>query len=144
MIKRALVFGVVVALALCMGSLAFAGEKPDGTVEFKTHNIAVGVGVTWGDGTLTFQGKEYKFSIKGLTLVDLGVGDVEATGEVYNLKKAADLGGDYSLAKAGIAVGVGVNVQQMVNDNGVKINVKAKQQGIQFSLAGGGLKITMK
>ena len=33
---------------------------------------AAGVGVSWGDGTLHYKGKDYPFRLKGLTVVDVG------------------------------------------------------------------------
>ncbi len=144
MLKRTLI--VVMSLTLVLGAAMLAGaeEKPDGTVEFATHNIAVGVGVTWGDGTLTYMGKKYKFSIKGLSLVDLGVGDVQAKGKVYNLKKLEDFNGTYSSVKAGAAFGKGAQAQQLVNDNKVKMNLTAVQEGARLSLAPGGMEIKLK
>lgn len=143
MIKRVLMVLMILALALGMGTVAAAEQKPSGTVQFKTHNIAIGVGVTWGEGTLNYQGKTYKFSIKGLSLVDLGVSDVEAKGNVYNLKKIQDFEGDYSSAKVGAAVAKGKALIQLANDNKVVINLTAIQQGIRFTVAPGGMKIKL-
>ena len=142
--KSLLVLALIAMMALAIPLMAQAEEKPDATVYFKTHNIAVGVGVTWGEGTLTYKGKEYKFSIDGLSLLDLGVGDVEAKGNVYNLKKVADFAGTYSSVKAGAAFGKGVAAEQLVNDAGVKLNLKATQQGARLTLAPGGMKIKLK
>jgi hypothetical protein len=144
MFKRSLIVLMVLAMALGAAALAGAEEKPDGTVQFATHNIAVGIGVTWGDGTLTYKGKQYKFSIKGLSLVDLGVADVQAKGNVYNLKKLEDFNGDYSSVKAGAAFGKGAQAQQLVNDAQVRINLTAVQEGARLTLAPGGMKITLK
>ncbi|MCF8033594.1 MAG: hypothetical protein K9L18_10980 [Desulfarculaceae bacterium] len=135
---------MIVALVLGLGVMASAEEKPSGTVYFKTHNVAVGIGVTWGDGVLKFKGKEYKFSIDGLSLLDLGMGDVEAKGNVYNLKKVEDFAGNYSSVQAGAALGKGVAAAQLVNDAGVKMNLKAVQQAARLTLAPGGMKITLK
>ena len=142
--KSLLVLALIAVMALAIPLMAQAEEKPDATVYFKTHNIAVGVGVTWGEGTLTYKGKEYKFSIDGLSLLDLGVGDVEAKGNVYNLKKVADFAGTYSSVKAGAAFGKGVAAEQLINDAGVKLNLKAAQQGARLTLAPGGMKIKLK
>lgn len=142
--KSFLVFALIAVMALAIPLMAQAEDKPDATVQFKTHNVAVGVGVTWGDGTLTYKGKKYKFSIEGLSLVDLGVGDVEAKGNVYNLKKVEDFAGTYSSVKAGAALGKGVAAEQLINDAGVKMNLTAAQQGARLTLAPGGLKIKLK
>jgi hypothetical protein len=51
---------------------AISGEspKPSGKVSIESRSIAAGIGVTWGDGKLSFKGKDYPFSIDGLTVVD--------------------------------------------------------------------------
>lgn len=142
--KHLIIFALVAVMALAIPLMAQAEDQPDGTVYFKTHNVAVGVGVTWGDGTLTYQGKEYKFTIKGLSLLDLGMGDVEAKGNVYNLKKLADFEGTYSSAKAGAAFGKGIAAEQLVNNAGVKMNLKAVQEAARLTLAPGGVEIKFK
>jgi len=76
---------------LAVFSMAMAAEPaPSGTVKLTSKSIAVGIGVTWGDGTLTFGGKSYPFSVEGLGLLDLGVSDVTTSGEVFNLKNVVD------------------------------------------------------
>jgi hypothetical protein len=45
------------------------------------------VGYTWGRGTLHYRGRDYPFSVNGLTLINVGAEKVEATAEVYNLTK---------------------------------------------------------
>jgi hypothetical protein len=42
--------------------------KPDGTVDFTGASAAVGMGYTWGSGTLHYKGRDYPFSASGLTL----------------------------------------------------------------------------
>ena len=65
------------------------------------------VGVSWGDGVLTYHGKKYPFEIQGLSVVDLGISKVSATGTVKNLKKLEDFAGTYVAAQAGAAVAGG-------------------------------------
>ena len=42
-----------------LATTAISGEarKPSGRVTMESRSIAAGVGVTWGDGKLTFKGK---------------------------------------------------------------------------------------
>ena len=46
--------------------------KPTGTVSVKATSVVVGVGVSWGDGFLTFQNQDHPFKISGLSLVGVG------------------------------------------------------------------------
>jgi hypothetical protein len=63
---------------------AMSGEspKPSGKVSMQSKSIAAGIGVTWGDGKLSFKGNDYPFSIDGLTVVDMGITKASATGDV--------------------------------------------------------------
>ena len=101
-VSRLALFFMVIALA----SNAVAAEKatPSGKLTMESKSIAAGIGITWGDGKLNFKGKEYPFSIDGLTLVDFGISKASATGEVYNLTDPAKLAGTYVAAEAGITL----------------------------------------
>src|SRR5262249_1025849 len=87
-------------LALAVATTAVAAEKatPSGKVTIQSTSIAAGIGVTWGDGKLTFKGKDYPFSVDGLTLVDWGISKAQANGDVYNLTDPAKLAGTYVAA----------------------------------------------
>ena len=50
----------LIALACLVSFAAFAAEpNPSGTVSISSKSVAIGVGVSWGDGTLTYGGKTY-------------------------------------------------------------------------------------
>ena len=139
------VVALMIVLLSFVGTVAFAEEeKPSGTVSIETKAVAVGVGFSWGEGVLTFEGKEYPFKIKGLSVIDLGISSISAHGEVYHLKKIADFPGTFSAAEAGIAVGGGAGAQVMKNQNGVVMQLTSKKAGVQLKLAPEGLKVEMK
>src|SRR5262249_61607664 len=52
----------------CLVTTATAPAQSDtsGTVSIESKSVALGVGVSWGDGTLTYRGKQQKFSGEGL------------------------------------------------------------------------------
>ena len=60
---------------------------PIGTVSIDLTTVAAGIGATWGSGTLRFEGKTFPFSVRGLSLANVGVATATAVGNVYNLKK---------------------------------------------------------
>lgn len=136
---------IVVIMVMLAAGPALANEKqPVGKVEIKSTSVALGIGVQWGGGKLTFQGKDYKFKVNGLSIVDLGVSSIDAVGNVYDLKDVKDFEGTYSAAKAGIALAAGGEGLTMSNGKGVLINLQARQKGIKFSLALEGVTITLK
>ena len=108
--------GHAVALLACAGLLHFAvaaaGQpatpqlrRPDGTIQLATTSIAMGVGVTWGAGTLTLAGTDHRFTVDGLTLTDLGIGNATVKGNVYNLSRPEDFAGKYKVVEPDFALG---------------------------------------
>ena len=82
---------------------------PPPFMEMERTSIGAGIGISWGSGTITFEGREYGFSAKGLSLGDLGATKDVTVGEVHNLTKLADFEGRYVAVEAG-AVGVVLDV----------------------------------
>jgi len=143
MMARAWIW-VVAAALVCVGGTAAADDKPSGTVTIESKSVALGVGVSWGDGKLTYEGKTHTFSVKGLSVVDLGVSKVSARGKVFNLKKLEDFAGTYAAAQAGAAVGGGMSVVALRNQNGVVLELTSTQTGVKFTLAGEGIEVKLK
>ena len=138
--------GLLAAAALAMTSAgpSVADDVLSGTVRIESTSIALGIGVTWGDGILTYEGKEYHFSVSGLSVVDLGVASVTATGEVYNLTNLEDFEGNYAAGEAGAVVGGGASIAEMRNQSGVKIKLDSTQSGAKLTLAAEGIDIDLK
>jgi hypothetical protein len=145
MIKKWTSNWVVALGCLAVLSVAIAAEPaPSGTVKLTSKAVAIGVGVTWGDGTLSFDGKNYPFSVEGLSVVDLGVSNITTSGEVFNLKRVSDFSGNYAAGEAGIAVAGGQTDTIMKNENGVVLRLHGTQQGARLTLAAQGVKLTIK
>jgi hypothetical protein len=135
---------VALVVGLALVSVVAAQDKPAGTVTMESKSIAVGVGVSWGDGTLTFQGKPHKFSVSGLSVADLGISKVTAKGDVFNLKKLEDFGGNYVAAEAAGTLGGGAGAIAMKNQNGVVMHLTSTSKGIQLTLAAKGVDVKLK
>jgi hypothetical protein len=135
----------LIALGWLVAFTAFAAEpNPSGKVNITSKAVAVGVGVTWGDGTLSYGGKTYSFSMTGLSVVDLGISNVSSTGEVFNLNSASDFSGNYAAGEAGIAIAGGPSDVIMKNEHGVVLRLHGTQQGVRFTLAPQGVAIKLK
>jgi hypothetical protein len=119
-----------------------AGAKPDAQVTMEATRVTIGIGFTWGDGTLKFKGKERKFKVSGLNVVGLGITKVEAKGEVYNLKALDDFPGKYFGVEAGATLIKGSTGLLMKNTKGVVINLNAVQKGAELKLGNEGLSIS--
>ena len=130
-------------MVMALGSNAVA-DMPSGKITIESRSIAAGVGITWGDGKLSFKGKTYPFSIDGLTLVDFGISKASAAGEVYNLTDSAQLAGTYVAAEAGITLGGGVGGMVLRNQNGVILQLHSVSRGAKLQLGTSGLVIKLK
>ena len=131
---------------MAVATTAVAAQKatPSGKVSIESTSIAAGIGVSWGDGKLNFKGKDYPFSVEGLSLVDWGISKVNATGDVYNLTDPAKLGGTYVAAEAGLTLAGGMGGMVLRNQNGVVMHLRSVSQGAQLQLGTSGLIIKMK
>jgi len=132
------------ALMSFLGGLAVAQEKkPDATLKLTDRDVAIGVGFSWGKGTLSYKGKTYPVKVEGLSVGEVGVNQATAVGNVYNLKKLGDFDGNYTAAAAGGTLGGGAGVTEMKNQNGVVIGMKSTTQGASLKSAAAGIKLSV-
>ena len=119
-------------------------QPPSATLKLKSKSVALGMGVNWGDGVLSFQGKDYPMSVSGLSLLDLGVSGVNATGKVYYLNRVSDFSGNYFATQATFAVAGGGGEVVMANGNGVYVALQSEQSGTQLTLGASGVSLKLK
>ncbi len=141
-------FVIAVVLLVSLGwagsTLAKSGT-PDAKIEISQWKVGFIVGVSGGKGTLTYKGKSYPLSIKGLRVgATVGVAGADLVGDVYNLKNVKDIEGTYSAAQAAIAVGGGAKAWTLENQNKVTLNLTGKQVGLEVALDIGGMKLKLK
>ena len=85
---------LVIALGLVLAQLSpSSAQSPDGVIELSGGAVAVGIGYTWGSGTLIFQGKRYPLNVSGLSVASVGVTDYTAAGSVEGLHSPQDING---------------------------------------------------
>ena len=141
--KLLTVFGLSLASIVTAISMT-AGQTDTGKVTLASKSVAIGIGVSWGDGVLEYQGKKYPFTVNGLSVLDLGISKVTARGDVAKLKKVEDFSGNYVAAGAGVTVGGGASAIALKNQNGVEMTLTATTQGVKLALATGGVDIKLK
>ncbi len=141
---RGLLIGLLIVGSTLLASVACAAEQPDGTVKMTGKSVAAGVGFSWGSGVLTYKGKDYPFTVSGLSAGDIGITSAELSGEVLNLKKLEDFNGNYTSFGAGLTVAGGGGGATMRNQNGVIMNVVATTQGLKFKLGVDGMKVQLR
>ena len=117
---------------------------PVGAITLKGGSVAAGVGFTWGHGELEYKNKTHRFTIKGISVVDVGASEFTARGEVYDLKRLEDFAGNYVAAAAGVAVAGGATATYLKNEHGVIIKLIETDIGLQFNLAAEGVHIALR
>jgi len=118
-------------------------SEPDATIVMSGGSIAAGIGYVWGHGELVYGGQKRKFSVSGLSIVDVGVADISATGVVYNLKSPEDFNGNYAAVSAGLTVAGGGSASYLKNEHGVVIKLLSTTRGLRFNLAAHGVSIKL-
>jgi len=136
---------LLVVLVVMTGFTQAAKEgKPDATLRLSGKSVAAGIGFSWGKGTLTYKGKDYPVSVKGLSLGKVGISGVTASGKVYNLKKLQDFDGNYTAAGAGMTLAGGGSAVAMKNQNGVRVVLHATTRGVDLTIGGAGVDMAIK
>ena len=137
-------FAALVGLCLPLAASAAPRPAPDGTIRLSGGSVAAGVGFSWGKGTLTYKGKQYPISIKGIDVGDVGITNITASGKVFNLKKLEDFDGNYTSVGAGITVAGGESGVVMENQNHVKVEITSTTRGVKLAVAVGGVSMKIK
>ena len=136
--------GLLLLVSGLITGFAQAAEKPDATIRISSGSVAAGIGWSWGKGTLTYKGKDYPLSVKGLSIGKVGITKATASGEVYHLKTLKDFDGNYTAAGAGITLAGGRSAVTMTNQNGVRVRVISTNRGVDITLGGGGVELRIK
>jgi hypothetical protein len=142
--KRIVGFLTMAAMSVALTAALAEDKVPDATIKLSGGSVAAGIGVSWGSGTLTYKGKDYPIDVKGLSVGDVGVTKIEASGKVFNLKDAKDFDGNYTGVGAGATVAGGGSVTTMRNQNGVTIDLISTTQGVKVAIGGGGVDMKIK
>ncbi|MCZ8280247.1 MAG: hypothetical protein O9313_18090 [Acetobacteraceae bacterium] len=120
-------------------------ERPVGRVTLSQTQVSLFGSVSWGHGTLTFDGRSYRFRIRGLGIGGIGISELHATGEVYRLSRLADFPGLYGGARTGAVAGSSA-VQGglwLENPAGVMISLHPERSGYALQVGADGLLIQM-
>jgi len=138
---------LLLAVALAPAAVAQeqqAAKAPSGTIEIDQTQMAFIVSGSLGGGVLHYQGEAHDFRVGGLGVGGIGIAEIRARGEVYDLNDLADFPGVYGEAHAGYAMGPtrsgGLWLQ---NPKGVSLRLDAERDGLMLSVGAGGVLIRM-
>ena len=142
--KWTVVLVAAVLVALAAGASLADDKKVDGTLRLSEGTFAAGIGWSWGHGTLTYKGKAYKVKVDGLSVGEVGLTNVKAKGNVYNLNKLEDFDGVYAAGGAGATAGKGAGASALTNANGVSILLTSTTKGASLKIAAEGIKLQIQ
>jgi hypothetical protein len=146
-VKKIAVSLLIITATMGLTVAAHRESKPDATLRLSTGGFALGIGVNWGSGTLSYKGKDYPVKVKGLSVGRVGATSSSVYGEVFNLKHLQDFNGHYNVGGAGtrgVTLGAGKAGTIMSNQAGVIVRVSATQNGVAVNATGGGVDLQLK
>jgi hypothetical protein len=122
-------------------------QTPDGTLKITARKVSPGIGLSWGDGVLTYKGQDYPFTFEAKGLfrsIDASITAAELSGQVFNLKRLALFNGSYRNIETDSSDAGGGSRATMKNLNGVVIRLVSTVEGRKFILGRDGMKIQIK
>jgi hypothetical protein len=136
--------GVVLVLLSTFG-LASPSRADTGTVRviFTKGGFIVGVG--GGHGVLNFHGRNYRFTVSGMSIgFTIGASTTHLAGQALNMQSPTDIQGSYSVIGAGGAFAAGAGGVQLQNQRGVILQLAGGKVGLELSAAAGGVTILLQ
>src|SRR5260370_12738479 len=146
-VKKILILLFFVGVMTGFSEAATHESKPDATLRLSGGSFALGIGFSWGSGTLTYKGKNYPVKVNGLSVGKVGVTGSSAYGEVFNLKHLQNFNGHYNVGAAGtrgVTLGGGESGTLMSNHARVIVRISSTQQGFAVNATGGRLDMQLK
>ncbi len=147
---RRLLVGLMLAAGVTTASPAMAQPDPAapgavmGRITIEARGAALGVGYTWGDGTLSYGGHRYRFTVRGVSVADVGFSRIVGHGRVYNLHRVADFSGTYGAATGEATLGRGLAGQFLKNGQGVEIRLDDVTRGARLSGSADGIQLEIR
>jgi hypothetical protein len=121
-----------------------ANAEPSGTVEIEAKSLKLILGGGSGKGVLHYQGKDYPFTAKGLSVAGVGYTEIKAAGNVYFLNTIEDFPGTYAAMGMGGTVAKGTGGSRFKNTKGVFMVLVEQTKGLGVDLGLGGIQVTLE
>ena len=139
---RATLAATAMLAALGFSSTAQAESCP---ISFTVLKAGFGIGGQGGNGVLRCRGRNYPFSIGGLSYgFMIGASETRFSGTATFRRGPYDVAGVYGAGGVGAAVGVGAQAIVLTNQNGAVLSLVGRQVGLQINADLSGLAISMR
>lgn len=124
---------VIAFFAVVLSTPSSHAQAP-GYVRVKLLKAGLMVGAGGGSGVLTYRGRDYPFSVSGLSLGVTAGGSVSRLeGWASGLRQVSDFAGSYSSVGAGGALVGGAGGIRLENEKGVVIALRGPKAGMEFA-----------
>lgn len=134
-----------IVLLVCTIGISTPSRAETGRVAviFTKGGFILGVGA--GEGVLTLRGKNYPFTVSGMSVgFTIGASTTKLVGRALNLNGPASIEGTFSAVGAGGAIAAGAGGVQLQNANGVILQLSGPKVGAEVSAAVGGVTVRLK
>jgi hypothetical protein len=142
--------GFFLAASIAVALPAAAQQDPghpgpvDGRVTIVAKAAALGVGYEWGDGTLYYHRHRYSFTVRGVSVADVGFSRIVGHGRIYELHRLADFSGTYGAATGEATLVNGLGGQVLKNGQGVEIRIDDVTKGARLSGSADGIQLELR
>jgi hypothetical protein len=135
----------VIALSAVVLSTAPSFAQAPGYVRVKLVKAGLMLGTGGGSGVLTYRGRNYPFTVTGLSLgVAAGASVSWLKGWASGIKQVTDFAGTYSTVGGGGAFVAGLGGVRLGNERGVKIALQGSRAGMEFAANLSEVRISLK
>jgi hypothetical protein len=138
-------FGLVAAALVAIATATPSFAQAPGYVRVKLVKAGLMLGAGGGSGVLTYRGRNYPFTVSGLSLgVTAGASVNRLEGWASGIKQVGDFAGTYSSVGAGGALVGGFGGVHLGNEKGVTIDLKGARAGVEFAANVTQVRISLK
>lgn len=133
------------ALVLLVVPATPALAQASGEVRVKIVKAGLLVGGGAGSGVLTYRGRNYPFTIAGVSFgITAGASVGRFEGRASGIREVGDFAGTYSSVGGGFALVGGVNGVQLRNEKGVTLTLQGPKAGLELAANIGQITIALK
>jgi len=141
---RALTIKLALAAILAFAVLVPPTHAKMGSVRVVFTKAAFVAGGGVGRGVLTFEGRDHRFTVYGLSVgVSVGASVARLVGDAAYLHQLSDFEGSYSSVGVGGALVAGGGGVQLRNDKGVIITLHGVRAGLELASNLSGIRIAL-
>jgi hypothetical protein len=136
--------GILIGAGVLLLPVRVFAQAPVGTVKLNSRSVSPGIGLSWGEGVLTYKGQNFPFTFQAKGLfrdVDPGITAAEMSGQVFNLDRVALFNGTYHKVDETTSSKGGGSFAKIKNPHGVIIDLASTVEGRKFVLGRDGIDI---